>query len=251
MGRVIGVFSAKGGVGKSLIATNLGVAFRAGHKQRTAVIDLSPGLGTADLLLDLEPVHTWADLLPVIEELSPKHIQLAVTEFRPGLDVLACPPDVSWEPGLGAEGVSFLLSAFRKEYDVVVLDTVSGAGEIVKAAYDLVDLRIVVLTPDAPALRATGRYLDASRGKGEQVGLVINQHSPGAAVTPQEIQAHLDQQLLAVLPMDPKGVWANVSYGEPCVLRKNNSFGKSLRQLSTRLIKVMDQWAEGDQPLSE
>lgn len=242
MGYVIGVFSAKGGVGKSILATNLGIAFGVGHRRRTTVIDLNPGLGTVDLLLDLEPERTWADLVSVINELSPQHLKLAITEYRPGVDILACPSDLSWDQNLQEEGVSSLLNAFREEYDLIVFDTSPGASPINEAAFSLADIRLVVLTPDAPALRATARYLEAVPENEKITGLVINQQTAGAAVTPDEIKDHLGERLFAVLPMDPSGVWANISYGEPCVLRKSSKSGKSIRQLSVRLLKIIDQW---------
>jgi len=65
MGTVIGIFSAKGGVGKTILATNLAVALGVGHHRKTVLIDLNQGLGTADLLLDLEPENSWQDLIPV------------------------------------------------------------------------------------------------------------------------------------------------------------------------------------------
>ncbi len=55
MGVIIGVFSAKGGVGKSLVATNLGAVLAAGKSLPCTLIDLNAGLGGDDLLLDLEP----------------------------------------------------------------------------------------------------------------------------------------------------------------------------------------------------
>lgn len=241
MGSIISVFSAKGGVGKSIIVTNLGVAYIVGHRKRTVVVDLQSGLGCADLLLDLQPDRTWRDLQPVIDEITPKHIQLAVTNFRPGLDILACPPKFSWDPVLRSNGVTAMLSALREEYEVVLVDTATGGGGINKRVYTLSDVRMVVLTPDAPALRATGRYLSSAHDEGKITGLVINQYRAGAAVSPQEIQEHLGKTLFAVLPVDPSGVWSNVSYGEPCVLRKNSKLGKSLRELSTRTLRYLDQ----------
>ena len=241
MGFVIGIFSAKGGVGKSIIAANLGVAFGLGHRRRTAVIDLNPGIGTVDLLLDLEPERSWSDLVSVLNELSPQHLKLAVTEYRPGVDLLACPPALIWDQTLPKEGVSSLLNAFREKYDLIVLDTSPGVSQINEAAFSLADIRLVVLTPDAPGLRATARYLEAVPEKKKITGLVINQQTAGAAVTPDEIKDHLGERLFAVLPMDPGGVWANISYGEPCVLRKSSKLGKSIRQLSARLLKMTDQ----------
>ena len=241
MGFVIGIFSAKGGAGKSILATNLAVAFGIGHRRRTVIIDLNPGIGTADLLLDLEPEHSWSDLVSVLNELSSEHLKLAVTEYRTGIDILACPPAMIWKQTLTRKNISSLLEVFREEYDLIVLDTSPGCGQVNKAAFFLADLRLVVLTPDAPVLRVTKRYLEASPEKEKSTGLVINQHTSGAAVSPDEIKEYLGERLFAVLPMDPAGVWANISYGEPCVLRKTSKLGESIRQLALRLMKVIDQ----------
>lgn len=241
MGCVIGIFSAKGGVGKSLLVTNLGVALAAGHKQSVVVIDLNPGMGTADLLLDLDPERSWADLLPVMDELTSQHIRLAVAEYRPGLDFLACPPRQVGDHILDHEALKAFLTAFREEYELVLLDTPSGGGEMNRAAFVLSDIQLIVLTPDAPALRATSRYIKSMPEGERMTALVINQHSPGAAIKPEEIADHLQKQLYAVLPVDPSGVWANVSYGQPCVLRKSSRLGKSIQKLSTKLLRNINQ----------
>lgn len=240
MGAVIGIFSAKGGVGKTLLATNLAAAFAIGHRTRTALIDLNPGTGTADLLLDLEPERSWADLKDVLKELTPQHLQLAVTSYRPGLDLLASPPQVEWKSTPTKTDLAALLDAFRKEYELILVDVPSGVTELARAALELVDLRLILLTPDAPALRATARYLESLPKGGPPTGLVINQQAQGAAVSPTEIKEHLGKSLVGVLPIDPQGVWANVSYGEPCALRKSSKLGEAIRKLSTRLIKMVN-----------
>lgn len=241
LGCVIGVFSAKGGVGKSLLATNLGVSLSTHQKRRTVMIDLTPGMGTADLLLDLEPERSWADLLPVVDELTSQHLRLAVTGYRQSLDFLACPSAIREGRIIKKEDVKSILAAFREEYEVVLLDTFPGGGDINKAAFTLSDICLVVLTPDAPALRATSRFLTAMPKNEKMTALVINQYSPGAALRPEEIAGHLQEKLLGTLPVDPSGIWSNVSYGQPCVSQKHSTWGKSVRQLSTVLMRVMDQ----------
>jgi len=241
MGNVIGIFSAKGGVGKTILATNLTVALGVGHRRRTVLIDLNPGIGTADLLLDLEPGNSWGDLIPVIDELSPKHLKLAVTEYRPGVDLLAAPPEMTWKHPLTKKNINSLLELLRNEYELVVLDNSSGSGGIASETLSLADIRLITLTPDAPCLRATARFLEALPEKEKFTGLVINQFAPGAAIKPDEISEHLGERLFGVMPIDPAGVWANISYGEPCALKRTNKLGKSIRQLAARLVKLTDQ----------
>ena len=241
MGTVIGIFSAKGGVGKTILATNLAVAFGIGHRRKTVLIDLNPGTGTADLLLDLEPERSWSDLVSVIDELSAQHINLAVTEYRPGVDLLSSPSEMTWKGSLTKKNISSLLEVFREKYDLILLDTPSGSSGATRAALTLADFRLITLTPDAPCLRTTARFLEALPEKDKYTGLVINQQSAGAAVKPDEISEHLGEPLFGVLPIDPAGVWANISYGEPCVLRKTSKLGKSIRQLAAHLLKLIDQ----------
>ena len=241
MSTVIGVFSAKGGVGKTLLATNLAVAFGIGHHRKTALLDLNCGSGTADLLLDLEPDRSWSDLVSVVSELSAQHIKLAVTEYRPGVDLLASPGDWNWKGSLTKKNLRLLVDSLKQEYDLVVLDSPCSAGGTAEAALSLADIRLVLLTPDAPTLRATRRFLAAIPEQERTTGLVINQQAPGAAIKPDEIKEHLGERLFGVFPIDPAGVWANISYGEPCVLRKTSKLGKSIRQLAAWLLKTIDQ----------
>lgn len=238
MGLVVGVFSAKGGVGKSLVATNLGAVLAARHHLSTALIDINAGLGAADLLLDLEPEHSWSDLLPVAAELSPQHLSLATTPHETGLHLLACPelPDVQNQ--LSSQALEALLSAFRQEYALTLLDVPTGMDEVNVAAFKLADIRLVVLTPDASALRASQRYLDALFKHEKPVGLVLNQYSRGAPVKPKEIESHLDQRAYAVLPIDQSAVWVNVSYGQPCALKQRSGLGRALRSLAKVLLKL-------------
>ncbi len=239
MGAVIGIFSAKGGVGKTLLATNLTAAFALGHKVRSALIDLHPGSGTADLLLDLEPARSLADLQSVIEELTPQHLQLAVTPYQPGMDLLACPPHTIWDKSLKSTDLTSLLNAFRKEYKMILLDVPAYISDYTFSILNLVDLRLVILTPDAPALRATSRFLESLPGSSIPTNLVVNQLGPGAAVTPIEIKNYLGKSVVGVLPIDPQGVWANISYGEPCVLQRTSKLGKAIRKLSGKLLNMV------------
>ena len=247
MATVIGIFSAKGGVGKTILATNLAVAFGIGHRQKTLLIDLNQGSGTADMLLDLEPERSWSDLVSVFDELTSQHVKLAVTEYRPGVDLLAASPEITWKETLSKKNITSLLDVVQEEYDLILLDTDCANGGVTGVVLSVADIRLVTLTPDAPCLRATTRFLETLKDKekdknlDKRTGLVINQYSPGAAVKPDEISEHLGERLFGVLPIDPGGVWANISYGEPCVLRKTSKLGKSIRALAGLLFKIIEQ----------
>lgn len=235
---VIGVFSAKGGVGKSLIASNLGAVFAERHKIPTVLVDLAAGLGGADLLLDVQPERTWADLLPVMDELMPQHLELAVTPHASGLHLLASPEVPDLHADMQRPTLEALLAALGQEYTLVLLDVPTGLGVLNVAAFHLADIRLVVMTPDAPALRATQRYVGGFAQSEKPVGLVLNQYGRGAPVNPKEIGEHINRPVYAVLPVDSSAVWANISYGKPCALKRRRGLGHALRRLASATLKA-------------
>jgi len=233
----IGVFSAKGGVGKSLIAANLAVAFARWQKLSTVLVDLVPGLGYADLLLDLEPAYNWGELLPVIEELEQQHFDLALTPHASGLKLLAAPK--SFQTRLDPKALQLLLQALHRQFTVVVLDTSTGLQGVNAAAYHLSRLRLMVLTPDAPALRSTQRLLSAIPSDQEKAVLLLNQYTSGTPLSVDDVHEALQHRVVGVLPADPEAVWLNVGYGQPCVLKRRSGLGQALRQLAVRSARLL------------
>ena len=236
MGKVIGIFSAKGGVGKTIILSNLGVCFGIGHRKQTILLDLNAGLGCVDLLLDLNPEKNWLDLLPVIDELQFSHLKKCLTPYDQFLSLLSCPVQMGWEPDLKQSDLSSLVHFLKDKYDLVLVDTSPGGGRVNQWLLTLADIRLLVLSPDGPALRASQRFLKAFPETAHPVYYVVNQYASGAAVSPEAVEKYLGGKVASVLPIDPVGVWSNVSFGRPCVLDKKSKLGGSLRKLCQKLL---------------
>ncbi len=233
---VIGILSAKGGVGASLVATNLGCAL-AGYGQ-TLLIDLNPGSGGDDLLLDLSPQRSWADLLPVVKEISPKHLQLIIAQHPSGLNFMRTPEvwlnDVNWL------AVVQLLGSLADKNEWLLLDMPTGMPEATQSVFSMMDIALFVTTADPPALRAAGRLIKSLpadlRG---QSGLVVNQITRRHPVNPAEIAGSLEIPLLAALQPDPRAVGYQVSFGNTCVSDRRSSFGRGVVLLAARLRKAV------------
>ena len=128
---VIGILSAKGGVGASLVATNLGCVL-AGYGQ-TLLLDLNPGSGADDLLLNLSPQRSWADLLPVVKEISPKHLQLIIAQHATGLNFMRT-PDV-WLNDVDWLAVVHLLGYLADGNEWLLLDMPTGMPAITQSVF--------------------------------------------------------------------------------------------------------------------
>ncbi len=235
---IISVLGAKGGCGASLVATNLGV-FLAGQDD-TLLVDLSPGVGCDDLLLDLAPVRSWVDLLPVATELNDRHLEITSVRHGSGLHLLQAPQGRLNEFDAGT--FHSLLLALAEKFAWLLLDLPSGMGEITRVSLSISDVVLLVSTADPPALRAAQRLSGALlEGLKVKMGLVLNQITRRHPAKPQQVADSLAIPLLAALPPDPRGVGYQVNFGRPCALDGRSSLGRAINGLGRRLLAVMSQ----------
>ena len=228
---VLTVFSAKGGCGASLVATNLALALA--RSAATLLIDLHAHEGTDDLLLDLHSERAWLELLPVAAELTGRHIELVASRHAEGLVLLAAPASSADDPMRDGR-TRLLLDALSAHHTWVVVDAPSGAWS--PACVEASDMFLLVTTADPPALRCARRLLHArplaTQGR---LGLVLNQFGRSQPASAAEVAASLECPLLAAIPVDPRGVGYQVNFGRACVLDKQSPLGLAIAPLARRV----------------
>ncbi len=200
-GRIVTVFAAKGGCGKTTIAINLAVALAEDPARRVALVDLDLRTGDVAATLGLTPEpaqHFWqtgdGDVLP------------PVTPFLPRLDCVLAPARPGQAERLEAEGVDGLLSALTRTYDVVVVDTPATFSRPVVSALDRSDHTVLVTTPERPALQSLRRTLDTIDLLGHRRDtrhVVFNRSDSGVGITADDVERMLrdaDRRSRAVEP---------------------------------------------------
>jgi pilus assembly protein CpaE len=230
--KVVSLLSAKGGSGASLVATNLGVLMA--RKETSLLVDLHPGMGYDDLLLDVTHENSWQDLLPVADELTPRHLELTLTTHSSGLKLL-CAPDI-WLENIQRDRMLSLLRALAKQTSWLFVDVPAGLDELTRIALDITDVVLLVALGDPPALRAAKRLLEALPEQLiDKTGLVLNQVDHRHPVKPRQVAAALGVPLLAALPPDSRAVGYQVNFGRPCVLDDHSRLGRAIAGLGKRL----------------
>ena len=206
---VIAVFGAKGGVGTSLVAVNLGR--RLVEQAPVLLVDLAPTVGCCDLLLNVSVERSWSGLLPVADELSERHLELSVVQHQSGLSLLAAPENCIGD----TDRTRPLLQQLATHWPWLVLDGGSGCAPLLDPAFSVADMVILVTTPDPLALRAANRLQErAAVGANRKPwGLVINQFSPDHPALPERTAASLGTELLGVIPPDREAVAQQVHFG--------------------------------------
>ncbi|HLC05921.1 MAG TPA: hypothetical protein VJK02_23035 [Anaerolineales bacterium] len=232
---VVSLLSAKGGSGASLIATNLAVVLA--RREETLLVDLHPGLGYDDVLLDLMCERSWADLLPVAGELRAQQLALAEANHSSGLKLLCAPTDPTTL--VDEARLDTLLRALPVSVAWLVLDPPAGLGGLSQIALDMSDAVLLVTTADPASLRAVRRlYLSLPMETQAKIGLVVNQIGGRHPADPSAIAASIGATLLATLPPDPRAVGYQVNFGQVCALDNRSAFGRAIVRMAGQVVRA-------------
>ena len=190
-GKIVTVFAAKGGCGKTTLATNLGVVLARHDGYRVCVMDLDLAFGDVGITVRLTPVRTMVDALPMAGHLDTTGAASLLTSYRPGLDMLLAPVAPGDAEKVPPSLVGELLSVLRGMFDYVVVDTPPQLSEHVLIALDASAHHVLLTTPDLPALknlRLTLDILDVLSYPREIRAVVLNRSDAKVGLTAKDAE---------------------------------------------------------------
>ncbi len=200
-GMVVTVFSAKGGCGKTTLATNLGAALAATDRD-VCVLDLDLAFGDVAIVLQLHPAHTIADA-PRLSGLDEAGLRGLLTPHSRGLAVLAAPTEPGAADHIEAALVSDLLRVLRGMFDVIVVDTPAAFSDQVLATFDVTDLFLLMATLDIPALKnlkLTLETMDLLHYRRDRWRVILNRADSKVGLTVSEAERALHTTVSAQIP---------------------------------------------------
>jgi pilus assembly protein CpaE len=220
-GKIIMVYSPKGGTGCTTLAVNLALALN-NEETRTALIDTNLQFGDVAVFLNEQGKNTILDLAPRAEELDPEMVEeVMIRHAASGLHVLAAPSKPEHADKITAEQVSKLLQYFRQIYAYVVVDTTSYLTDVTLGVIDVCDIIVLVVTQDIPAIKDGRLFLDLMLTLGvpqTKVAFVMNRFDKRITITPEKVGENLKQEVVAVIPLDERVVIPSVNRGIPFML---------------------------------
>ncbi|HVL91044.1 MAG TPA: P-loop NTPase, partial [Actinomycetota bacterium] len=151
-GRIITVFSPKGGVGKSCVATNLAVLL-AGAGHNVAAVDLDLQFGDLAIMMQLFPSRTIYDAATAAGEMDPETLIEYLTPHRSGLGLLPAPLEPGLAENVSADAAQKVLVGLRTAGRTVVVDTPPWFNDHVLQALDVSDEMVLVATMDVPSIK--------------------------------------------------------------------------------------------------
>jgi pilus assembly protein CpaE len=235
-GRTVAFFSLKGGSGASSLATNVALLLARQRGETVALLDLALEQGATHLLLDVVP---QVDLGTLGREgldaalVGPYEVRGLMTHYPAGVDLLAAPRRVEDAERITPEMVLAVLRALASTYDCVVVDTPSNFAEHVLHTLELVDLVVLVTTPDIAGTRATLTALRIFRElhlPPERLMVVLNCPHGAARLRQEALEQTLSVPVGAVVPYDTEFVQA-LNEGKPRALREERRPTRALLAL--------------------
>ncbi len=239
LGRLITVFSAKGGCGKTTVSTNLAATLaKTGH--RVCLVDLDLAFGDVAIALQLFPERGIADLAARSGRLDRTSVAGAVTNHSPNLDTLLAPVEPGAAEAVSADMVSELLQVLKGMYDVVVVDTPPAFTDQVLTAFDASDHMALLTTLDIPALKnlkLSLETLDLLGYSRDRFHIVLNRADSKVGLAIEDVQKTLKLPIAALLPSS-RAVPAAINRGTPIVHdAPNHPVSTAIRNLADTLVQ--------------
>lgn len=235
-GRVIAVFSSKGGCGTSFIATNIAVATNA----RTALVDLNLQAGDLPLFLGIDPKYSFADMAENRTRLDDALINSFVAPCSANLSLLAAPKEADAADEIEPEHVFEVLQRLRESFEYIVLDPQHTFDSITLAALDLSDEIVLVLTLDIPAIRSTQRALEIFDRLGyprKKIRIVVNRWSKQIDLDLRQVEKFLGEPVIGFIPSDYQTAVTSINLGRPLVQSDPNSkIAQEIRRIANTLM---------------
>jgi len=234
-GKVIVVYSPKGGVGCTTVATNLAVTLQ-NDETPVALVDGNLQFGDVAVILNEQGKNSIADLAPRADELDPEIIdEVMLTHVKSGIDVLAAPYRPEYAENITGDQFSRVLNYLRSFYTYIVVDTSTNLEDVTLAAIDMSDILILLTTQDIPAIKNARLFLELADVLGvdrSQILFVMNRFDKRIGITPEKIGDSFKQEIVAVLPEESRVVLPSINRGVPFML------GDKSRQIARSYVTL-------------
>jgi len=244
-GKIIVVYSPKGGTGATMLTANLAVCLK-NDSNAVALVDANFLYGDLGVFLNEHTRNTALDLVDRVNDLDRDIIQDVITvNKQTGIHLLAAPnqPELV-DTGLG-EPFARILGFMKQIYNYILVDTTSYLTEVAQSCLDAADLIVLVTTQDIPAIKNTNQFLsiaDASKIERKRILLVMNRFDKRIAISPERVGASLKQPVLVAIPFEEKIVTNSINRGMPFMVdNKAIPVSKSIQQLSDLVKKAIEE----------
>jgi pilus assembly protein CpaE len=251
-GKIIAVYSPKGGVGCTMLTTNLATSLKT-PQNRVAVMDANFLFGDVAVFMNEHAKNTFRELLERADELDPDIIEnVMVVHKTSGIHLITSPKEPDLEDAGKGPAVSKILTYMQQMYDYILVDTTPYLTEVVQTCLDIADLIILITTQDIPAIKNANQFLsvaDASGISRDRILFIMNRYDKRIAISPERVGTTLKQPVVVTIPFEERVISNSINRGVPFITENKTLLStKAILEL-VELIKTR-LTAENEEPVS-
>lgn len=223
-GKIITIYSPKGGTGVTTIAVNLAITLN-NEDTRAVLVDANLQFGDIAVFLNEQGKNTILELAPRVDELEPDVVEdILIRHEASGVRILAAPQRPELAEKVSADQFSKVLQFLQGMYAYVVVDTSPILTDVILATLDISDVIVLVTTQEIPAIKNSRLMLDLMTTMGvnkDRIVFAMNRYDKRIAITPDRISENLKHEVSVSIPLDEKVVITSVNRGVPFMLDNN------------------------------
>ena len=239
-GKIITVFSNKGGNGTTTIASNLADALASRHGKRVVLADLVLAHGDVTMFFNVAPTYTILDLARNAGKADREYIDSLLVRHPSGVSILADPPRIEDAEQITAQQVREVLASLRSTFDVVLVDTPHQFDEKTLTALEMSDTILLVTLLNLPALKNTQRSIELFARLGildGRVKLVLSRYLPNDEIPRESIEGILNCPIFHAVPNDYPAVLSSINRGK---LLSEVAPGKEVTEAFLRMAEMLE-----------
>jgi pilus assembly protein CpaE len=238
--KVIPVYSAKGGVGKSTIAVNLAMGLHE-EGRRVALIDLNFLFGDIALMLNVQQRKTIYHAISDLNTLDPDGLENDLLTTKEGLRVLAAPTLPEQSELITAQHVERILRLLKERFDYIVIDCPSNFHETVLVTLEQADYIILVTNRNLHTVKNNKLFIqtmDTLNYDKNKVRLVVNDLGVNPDLSNKDLEDLLGVTVFHEIKQDSQTVDASINHGVPILLGNENT--KAYRDMDLLITRIIE-----------
>jgi pilus assembly protein CpaE len=243
-GKLLVIYSPKGGTGCSLVATNLAIALAQITSKKVALVDTSLQFGDIGVLLDLQGGQSIADAANRINELDSDLLNVMMSSHPSGIKVLTAPSTPVASEKITPATLKKVVSQLMRNFDYVLVDTWSHLDDMVLSVIDLAERVLVVMTPEMPSVKSTKQFFEIAEAlefRNAQIDLILNQVIPRNGIRAEQIESNMKHRVIIQLEYEPRGVRQAINQGVPLIMAQpSHPLAEKFLQLAQQEVLVLE-----------
>jgi pilus assembly protein CpaE len=254
-GKIIVVYSPRGGVGRTMVSTNLALSLQT-EDTPTIIVDAALQFGDVAACLNLQTRNSLLDLIEQVGELDSDLVDRIAVHHPSGLKVVAAPARPEQAESVQGAQVSKVIRFLATMFHYVVVDTSSALNESTIGAIDSSDVVVLIGAPDLPTIKNLRMFFDLSEALNltpQKIVLIMNRMDKRFGISAEKVADLLKQPILAQIPLDDRVVPLSTNNGEPLILQdRTKPVARAILEMTqavkTRLAEIAQSNQEEKKP---